>query len=136
MQNESVQEQLQQILLELQRLQGQHTDPVAQILLSLVPLLGIIAGTLVLIVFIRHYFATRQQMIQAGRFPTPTLQYLRSLALLGGILAIASGLPLTVLFLLVEGVSYPLLGGLIPLCAGIGLLIFFSLSRTESESDR
>ena len=136
MQDVSVQEQLQQILLQLQRLEGQHTDPVAQILLSLVPLVGIIAGMVVLIIFIRHYYATRRQMIEAGRFPTPTIQYLRSLALLGGILAISSGLPLTLLFLVVEGISYPLLGGLIPLFAGIGLLIFFSLSRTESEHDR
>jgi hypothetical protein len=136
MQDSSVQDQLQQILLQLQRLEAHHTDPLAQVLLSLVPHAGIIAGMVVLIVFIRHYFGLRRQMIEAGRFPTPTIHYLRSLALIGGILAIASGLPLTVLFLAVEGVSYPLLGGLIPLSIGIGLLIFFVISRTQSEQGR
>jgi len=135
MQEVTIQEQLSQILAQLQAMQSVQPDPVAQIILSLVPIFGIIAGMVVMIIFISFYFSTRRQMIAAGRFPTPTIEYLRSLTLLGGILAIASGLPLTLLFLIVEGVSYTLLGGLIPLFAGIGLLVFFSLTRSAKERE-
>lgn len=131
----TIQQQLQQILSQLQKLEAaQQPDPIAQIILSLVPLFGIIAGMVVMLVFIRHYYVTRRQLIAAGRLPTPTIRYLRALTLLGGILCISAGLPLTVLFLAVEGVSYSLLGGLIPFFIGIGLLVFFSLSR-HSETE-
>ncbi|MBW7858645.1 MAG: hypothetical protein H3C43_10230 [Leptonema sp. (in: Bacteria)] len=130
----TIQDQLQQILAQLQRLEAaSQPDPIAQIILSLVPVFGIIAGMVVMLVFIRHYYVTRRQLIAAGRLPTPTIRYLRALTLLGGILCISAGLPLTVLFLAVEGVSYSLLGGLIPLFTGIGLLVFFSLSRASEH---
>lgn len=139
MPEESIHTQLGRILQLLEKQEHcVHPDPAAQVVLSLVPIIGILAGAVVLIIFIRYFFEMRRQMIQSGRMPGSSIRYLRSIALLGGILSTAAGLPLTLLFLAIEGVAYPLLGGLIPLFAGIGLLVFFVLSRSSEsrESDR
>ena len=48
-------------------------------------------------------------------------------ALLSGILLVCVGSILSLLFALLDGLSYTLLGGLIPASIGIALLVFYKL---------
>ena len=59
--------------------------------------------------------------IDAGVYERPTFS-LKTFCLIAGALLTGIGTALTLLFALVQGLSYALLGGLIPLAMGIGFL--------------
>lgn len=104
------------------------TDPVAQIILSLVPLLGTILGLTLFFFFFLWQYKTKKELIRSGQYQSRERNY-RELALLGGFICIGAGLPLTILFLAIEGVTYASLGGIIPLTIGVMLIIYYVLTR-------
>ena len=103
----------------------------AQIMLSLVPMLGIVFGATLVFFFLFWNYRLKRELIRTNQYTHTTVRTLRMFSLLIGLLSIAVGLPLTFLFLAVEGISYALLGGLIPMFTGIGLLVFYGASRTK-----
>jgi hypothetical protein len=123
-------------LTELMRAQGGGAAAVStapEIILSLVPLLGVVFGCVLLFFFILWQYRIRREMIRAGQHQPMFLSNIRMLSLLIGLLGVSAGLPMTILFVLIDGVTYALLGGLLPFFAGLGFLVFYVLTRTRAH---
>ncbi len=117
----------------LQQQSHQYSGGPAQILLALVPLTGIIFGAVILFFFLYWHYKIKKELIRTNQYRSTTGKNFRSFTLLLGCLSAFVGLPMTILFSAINGLSYVLLGGLIPLFAGIGLLIFYSMTRKRLE---
>lgn len=100
----------------------------AQIILSVVPIVGIVMGTVVIFFYLlwRHREIVRQ--IERGIYKKAVFD-LYVFCLLTGFLLTGTGLSLTILFISVQGITYSLLGGLIPLSLGLSLLAFYFVTR-------
>ena len=103
------------------------TSPAAQVIISLIPIVGIvIGGVIIFFTLLWHHHETKQR-IKAGREnPQQSFNY-RALTLLSALLLTGIGFMLSLFFILINGISPALLGGLIPLTIGICLLIFYKL---------
>ncbi len=101
-----------------------QTSPTAQVIVAVIPIVGIVMGSVLVFFYLlwRHRQIVRQ--IQAGLYKKPQFD-IPVFSLMAGFLLSGTGLVLSVLFLLIEGVSYALLGGLIPFTLGLGLLGFY-----------
>lgn len=111
-----------------------HGDSSApEILLSLVPLVGIVFGCVLLFFFLLWQYRIRRELIRSGQHTPMFVANIRMLSLLVGLLGIAVGLPMSLLFVAIEGVDYVLLGGLLPLFAGIGCIVFYALTRRVAD---
>ncbi|MCB1139640.1 MAG: hypothetical protein KDK23_12825 [Leptospiraceae bacterium] len=130
MEEQSTQELLKQ-LIELQKARGDGGSEAAQIIISVVPLLGVILGATLLFFFFFWNYRLKKELIRAGQYQYQSLKNVRIFTLLIGIISVSVGLPMTILFAGVEGMSYSLLGGLIPSFVGIGLIVFYIVSRTR-----
>ncbi|HPE36065.1 MAG TPA: hypothetical protein PK625_02880 [Spirochaetales bacterium] len=103
----------------------------SQVIVSVIPIVGIVMGSVVIFFYILWGHRERTLMINRDLYhPTPL--DLDTFSLLAGILLSAVGLTLSVVFVAIGGFSYSLLGGLIPLSIGIGLLSFFGI-RSRSR---
>ena len=103
------------------------TSPAAQVVITVIPIVGIVIGGTIVFFYLlwRHHEVKLQ--IQKGTY-TPRKLNLKLFSLLTGLLLCCIGTILSLLFFLIEGISYTLLGGLIPLAVGVGLLLFYRLS--------
>jgi uncharacterized membrane protein YidH (DUF202 family) len=102
------------------------TSPAAQVVVAVIPIVGIVIGGIVVFFYLlwRHHEVKLQ--IQKGTYAPRELN-IKMFALLAGLLLVCVGLMLSILFALLDGLSYTLLGGLIPTAIGIGLLVFCKL---------
>jgi hypothetical protein len=101
----------------------------AQVIVALVPIIGIALGSVVAFFWLLWTHRERRLLIERGAW-TPARIDLVILSLLSGLLLVTVGSVLSALIWAVDGVGYGLLGGLIPLATGIGLLIFVRLARS------
>lgn len=101
--------------------------PAAQVLLSLIPIVGIVASAVILFFTIlwRHR-ENKLRMIQ-HTYKEPKIN-LQVFSLLTGLCLTGIGIVLTLIFALIQGLSYSLLGGLVPLALGIMFIIFYKLN--------
>lgn len=106
--------------------------PAAQIIIAIIPIVGIVMGSVVIFFFIlwRHREIVRQ--IEAGTYRRPVFD-LHLFSVLAGFLLSGTGIALTILFLFVEGLGYELLGGVIPLALGGSLLGFYFTTRADMK---
>ncbi|MCS6984267.1 MAG: hypothetical protein NZM25_03940 [Leptospiraceae bacterium] len=104
------------------------TSSAAQIILSLVPIVGIVFGSALFFFFLFWQYKLRRELVLRGQYQSRIWEHLRILSLLVGSVSSLVGLTLSLLFFGVNGISYLLLGGLIPLSAGIGLILFYYLA--------
>lgn len=102
---------------------NQATSAAAQIIVSIIPIVGIGTGGVVAFFFLLWNHRQKMRLIEQGISPPGEFD-LDAYALLAGLLTTAVGTVLTLFFALMEGISYVLLGGLIPLAVGAGLLLF------------
>ncbi|MDR3312632.1 MAG: hypothetical protein LBS64_05820 [Spirochaetaceae bacterium] len=109
-------------------------SPAAQILISVTPIVGIVIGGVVIFFYLLWRHREISLQIKTGTYRENGFK-LRLFALLTGLLLMGVGFVLTVVIILVSGVSYTLLGGLIPSGLGIGLLVFYRL-RPEGRAER
>jgi len=122
------------LTLELQKVDASRfTDSAAQIILSIVPLLGVVLGVTMLFFFLLWRYKITKELIKSGHYTRTTFRNFRGFSLLLGCISAAAGLPMTILFYALEGTSYLLLGGVLPLAAGIGLVVFVFLSKSFME---
>jgi hypothetical protein len=105
----------------------------AQVILALIPIVGIVAGSVVVFFYLLWNHKRRTMLIQAGLYSRPTFDML-SFSLLTGILLLCVGIALTVVFAAALGLSIGLLGGIIPLALGIGLLVYYAMKRCDRGS--
>ncbi len=97
-----------------------------QILVTVIPIVGIVFGSVVLFFYIYFGYRTRMLMIEKGIYRSPLEMFdLETFALLLGLLSFSIGFGMSIFFYFREGLSYGLLGGLIPFFVGIGLISFF-----------
>lgn len=110
---------------------AQTPSAAAQVIVSIIPIVGIVAGGVV--VFFYLLWNHRQKMRLVEQSITPVSHFdLETFSLLAGLLTFVVGAILTFFFLLMEGLSYVMLGGLIPLATGAGLLLFYRIRKRRS----
>ena len=119
--------------LDKLELGGATSSPSAQVLFSLVPLLGVILGVTLIFFYLFWRYRIMKQLIAAGQHRYSTIRQIRVFCLLLGSISTLVGLPMTFLFYAISGITYQMLGGIIPLFAGVGLLLFVFLSHKYSD---
>jgi hypothetical protein len=102
----------------------------AQIIIAIIPLVGILMGSVVVFFYLLWDHQRRILLIKTGHYDKPDFD-LSSFSLLAGLLLTCVGLSLTVFLALIQGKNYGLLGGIIPLSVGIGLLVYYGIRRSE-----
>ena len=102
----------------------------AQVIIAIIPIVGIVMGSVVIFFYLLWNHRRRSMLIQAGHYNRPDFDLL-SFSLLAGLLLGSVGVALTVLLAIIEGASYGLLGGLIPLSMGVGLLAYYRMKRGD-----
>ena len=123
-----IERQIIEIIRKISEKSSPSQAPAAEILLSLVPLLGVVFGTILLFFYFYWSYKQKKELIQQGKYKPRTYENLRKISFLLGCLSTSIGLPMSLLFLYLEGISYIMLGGLIPFTAGIGFLLFYIFS--------
>jgi hypothetical protein len=107
--------------------------PAAQILISIIPIVGLVMGTVIAFFYLLWSHREKVRLIERGLY-APRKIDLNAFCLLSGLLLSSVGLVLSVLFIVLQGASYALLGGLIPLASGISFLAFFMLRRNRTRA--
>jgi len=108
----------------------QITTAAAQVLIAIIPIVGIVMGSVVVFFYLLWNHRRRTLLINAGHYNRPVFDLL-TFSLLAGLLLSTVGITLTVFLAMVAGPTYGLLGGIIPLAMGIGLLAFYGIKRRE-----
>ena len=110
------------------------TSTAAQIIISIVPIVGIAIGGVVLFFFIlwRHHEIKLQ--IKIGTFVPSKINY-KAFSLLAGRLLTGTGVMLSLVFAVLDGFTYSMLGGLIPAVIGICLLVFYKIYPDFHKKD-
>jgi hypothetical protein len=111
----------------------QTPSTVAQVIISIIPIVGIVMGSVVVFFYLLWNHKRRTLLIKAGQFKRPDFDLL-SFSLLAGLLLTTVGLALTVFLAIALGVNFGILGGIIPLAVGIGLLIYYGIKRSDKTS--
>jgi len=107
--------------------------PAAQVIVSIIPIIGIVIGGVVMFFYFMWRHKQISLLIQTGNYK-PVRFDLRVFSLLAGLLLAGTGFVLTILFALLEGISYALLGGLIPCILGICLIAFYRISPKSKNT--
>ena len=105
----------------------------AQIIIAIIPIVGIVMGSVVIFFYLLWNHKRRTLIIKAGQYTRPDFNLL-TFSLLAGLLLSMVGIALTALLSITERASYGLLGGIIPLAMGVGLLAFYAIKRREKNA--
>ncbi len=105
------------------------------IIVSIIPIVGIVMGSVVIFFYLLWSHKQRMLMIEKGLYARRYFD-LKLFSLLLGLMLIGIGASLTLFFLLKEGLAYSVLSGLIPLGIGASLLAFFIVSRNVQSDER
>ena len=108
----------------------QITSLAAQVIIAVIPIVGIVMGAVVVFFYLLWNHRRRILLIKAGQYNRPSFD-LFSFSLLAGLLLSSVGLTLTVFLAVVTGPTYGLLGGIIPLAIGGGLLAYYGIKRGD-----
>ena len=111
----------------------QMTAHAAQVIVSIIPIVGIVMGSVVVFFYLLWNHRRRVLLIKAGQYQRPDFDLL-SFSLLAGLLLTTVGLALTVFLAIALRVNFGLLGGIIPLAIGIGLLTYYGIRRNDRRS--
>ncbi|MDR0644776.1 MAG: hypothetical protein LBG05_07720 [Treponema sp.] len=96
----------------------------AQVIVSIIPIVGIVMGSVVVFFYLLWRHKQTSLLIQTGQYKKPVFDIL-SFSLLAGLLLMSVGIGLTVFLAIALGASFGLLGGIIPLTIGIGLMAYY-----------
>ena len=105
----------------------------AQIIISIIPIVGIVMGSVVVFFYLLWHHRRRVLLIKAGQYQKPDFDLL-SFSLLAGLLLLSVGISLTVFLAIMGNAGYGLLGGIIPLAMGTGLLIYYLIKRGDRRA--
>lgn len=108
------------------------TSHTADVILSIVPMVAVVFGSVLLFFLILYNYRIRREKIRQQLPTESALDHLRFISLLAGCLSFSAGIPLTLFFVFTNPANPGILGGLIPLSAGIGLIAFYYLSQKKS----
>lgn len=102
----------------------------AQIIITIIPIVGIVMGSVVAFFYLLWHHKRTVLLIESGKYERPAFDLL-SFCLLAGMLLVFVGLALTAFLALIEGFGYGLLGGVLPLAIGLSLLAHYTIRRGE-----
>ncbi|MCL2174886.1 MAG: hypothetical protein FWB73_02460 [Treponema sp.] len=105
----------------------------AQVIIAIIPIVGIVMGSVVIFFYLLWNHRRRSLLIKAGLYTRPNF-HLLTFSLLSGLLLGTVGVALTILLIVIGNTSYGLLGGIIPLSMGVGLLAFYIIKRLEKDA--
>jgi hypothetical protein len=108
----------------------QTSSSAAQVIIAIIPIVGIVMGSVVVFFYLLWNHKRRTLLIKAGQFKRPGFDLL-TFSLLTGLLLSSVGLALTIVLVLALGINLGLLGGIIPLAVGIGLLVYYGIKRSD-----
>lgn len=110
------------------------TSPAAQVVFSVVPIVGITFGAIIIFFWLlwRHHEIKLQ--IKNGTYKPAKINF-KAFSLLTGLLLTGLGIILSLVFAIIDGFSYSILGGLIPAVIGICLLIFYKINPDFKKKD-
>lgn len=108
---------------------GTVLSSAAQVLIAIIPIVGIVMGSIVVFFGLLWRYRQNVKMIEKGI--APVRFDLRSFALLAGLVTLGVGFVLTIFLFFTDSGSYGLLGGLIPLAVGLSLLAYYMLRRND-----
>jgi len=111
----------------------EFSSAAAQILIAVIPTVGIVMGAIVIFFYLLWNHRRRTLLINVGQYKRPQFDVL-SFSLLAGLLLSSVGLTLTVFLAIVAGATYGLLGGIIPLSMGVGLLAYYGIKRGDKTA--
>jgi hypothetical protein len=110
-----------------------ETSKAAQVIIAIIPIVGIVMGSVVVFFYLLWNHKRKTMLIQVGQYSRPHFDLL-SFCLLTGLLLAALGVALTVIFAIALGAGLGLLGGIIPLAIGVGLLAYYVIKRGDARS--
>jgi hypothetical protein len=102
----------------------------AEVIVSIIPIVGIVMGSVVVFFYLLWNHKRRTLLIKMGHYARPEFDLL-SFSLLAGLLLGSVGTALTLFLAVALGVNLGLLGGIIPLAVGIGLLVYYGIKRGD-----
>ncbi len=102
----------------------------AQIIITIVPIVGIVMGSVVAFFYLLWHHKRTVLLIQKGMYVPPVFDLL-GFSLIAGLLLSSTGIVLTIFLGVLEGFGYGVLGGVIPLALGISLLAYYGLRRGD-----
>ncbi|TAL32851.1 MAG: hypothetical protein EPN93_15380 [Spirochaetes bacterium] len=105
------------------------------ILVSIIPIVGIVMGSVVLFFYLMWWHKQRMFLIQKDIVQKKNFD-LESFSLLAGLMLLGIGGSLTLFFLLKEGLSYSVLSGIIPLSTGLSLFAFFIIKKNLRSNEK
>ena len=109
-------------------------SPAAQIIIAIIPLVGIVIAEVLIFFYLLWRHKEISLQIKAGTYTQKKFN-LKVFSLFTGLILSGVGAVLTILFLVVAGLSYAMLGGLIPLIVGVSLIIFYKMCPSSILSD-
>jgi len=107
---------------------NENVVPVAQIILSLFPIIGVVMATFLLFFYILWRHKQKILLIREGIYSRSKMDFL-NICLLSGILLSVVGLALIAFFIFIKRLEYTLLLGLLPFSIGISLLIYYKIAN-------
>lgn len=110
----------------------QKVSTVAQILITILPIVAVVMISLLLFFFLLWRHREIMCMIKMNSYMHKVFNF-KVFSLLAGILLTCVGSVLTIVFLFASKNPYSRLGGLIPLALGIGFLIFYIVIRNNKD---
>lgn len=110
------------------------TSPAAQIIVSVIPIVGIVIGGTVVFFSLLWRHSEKKLQIKTGTYHKEHFN-LKAYSLLIGLLLVCVGVALTLVFAVLEGRTHALIGGVLPLFIGISLLLFYKLNPDFKQSD-
>ena len=96
----------------------------AQVIIAVIPIVGIVMGSVVLFLWIIFNYKTKKVLMEKGLYK-PVVFDIEMFSLFSGLLLLPIGLSLMIFFLLKHGLVSGVLSGLIPFSIGLGLILFF-----------
>jgi hypothetical protein len=96
----------------------------AQILVTIIPIVGIVTGGVLIFFFLLWAYRERRLLIEKNLYVRKELD-VDTFSLFAGIVLLSIGLTLVLFFLIKEGLTYELLSGLVPFSLGVSLTLFF-----------
>jgi hypothetical protein len=107
----------------------------AQIIVTVIPIVGILTGGTLVFFFLYWNHMQKMLMIERGQYQRREFD-LNLFILFSGLVLASIGICLMVFFLILEGFTYPVLSGLIPFSLGASLLIFYVVRLNLYENGK
>lgn len=103
-----------------------ETCPAAQVIIAIIPIVGIFFSAVIIFFAVLWKHREIKLRISKNTYNPPVFNW-KIFSLFSGLCLVGVGFSITVVFLLISGLTYGLLGGIIPFVLGIMLLIFYKL---------